>query len=39
MMALADILILIAVTIDIVVTSYILLSYVRHRTITRANSA
>ena len=38
-MALADILILIAVTIDIVVTGYILISYIRHRAITGADPA
>jgi multisubunit Na+/H+ antiporter MnhC subunit len=38
-MALADVLILIAVVIDIVVTSYILLSYIRHRAITKSDAA
>lgn len=38
-MALADILILLGAAVDIVVTGYILLSYLRHRAITRGNAA
>lgn len=37
-MTIADILILLGSGVDIVVTGYLLISYIRHRAITRANS-